>query len=220
MKISEFINLGINPATAYILGLCFPLLKEKQLSGHPNYYILGAVNHNTGKITDEELNAHFFKVSELIGEYIPQGFGDILVYNNSPIYGRIQPKEGFSVIMEKDMDEYYQELYNMVEMLKNNTENNKILFARGCFDGRSSFDTSRHYLSIDVDRDHQRQELIKEILQSLAIKINLNQREQNYDKNDQIRVEAKSIPYFYKKVGFYSLCRSNIIKKYIYGNSI
>ncbi len=218
MKITEFFKSGINPATAYILGLCFPLLKIKTIKDKPQYFILGSVNHNLGQITDAELNSHFFDVSELFKEYLKQYMiDDLMMYNNTPIYGRIQPKEGFSVIMEIDIDNYKSQLFEMAKQLqKSEVVENKILFTRGCFDGRASFDTTAHYLSIDVDRDEERQDLIADIIQSVGIKVNLNRRGKDYPKNDQIRIEPKSLKLYAQKIGFYSVRRRSIVSKYLY----
>ena len=216
MKISEFFKSGINPATAYILGLCFPLLKKKSLKDN-QYFILGSVNHNSGQITDSELNSHFFDVSELFKEYLGQyNTDDLMMYNNTPIYGRIQAKEGFSVIMEIDIDNYDSQLFGMAKQVRNSKNNeNKILFIRGCFDGRASFDTTAHYLSIDVDRNIARQDLIVDIIQSVGIKVNLNRRGDGSSKNDQIRIEPKSLERYAEVIGFYSVRRRSIVSKYL-----
>lgn len=211
MKASEFIDSGINPATAYIIGLALPLYKEKRLRGED--YIIGAVNHNANMITEEEIALHFMSVNNLIDEYL-QSADDCLVYNQSPIYGTIQPKKGFSVILEKDID-IYSKLIESVTHILDKSEEIRVAFVKGCFDGRSSFDTSRHYLSIDVDRRHNLQEIIRDVINSLGISVNLNQREYNHPKNDQIRIEPQSLRKYIVKVGFYSERRRTIIQDYL-----
>ena len=47
----------------------------------------------------------------------------------------------------------------------------KKAFARGCFDGRSSFDTTMHFLALDTDRIYSRQDLIKSIFEQLKISL-------------------------------------------------
>ena len=42
MKISDYFKMGINPATSYILGLSYPMLKIKQI--RDDYYILGCAS--------------------------------------------------------------------------------------------------------------------------------------------------------------------------------
>lgn len=213
MKISEFFKLGINPATSYVIGLSFPLLKIKSIDDE--YFILGSVNHNSNMITDQEIAIHFMEVSKLLNQYLGTQLDMILVYNNSPIYGKLQPKQGFSIVMQLDCNDYIKEMTKMVIHLKEASEECRIQFTRGCFDGRSSFDTSRHFLSIDVDRDHQRQYIIAEVIKSLGIELDLNQREKDYDKNDQIRIIPQKLPLFMSKVGFYSVRRNNIINNYL-----
>ncbi len=217
MKISHFFNLGINPATAYILGLCFPKTKIISIEGNTNKFILGSVNHNVNQITDGELNAHFISVSNLFNAYIQPEDKGLIQYNNSPKYGRIQPKKGFSIVMEIDKPDYAERLFNMVKQVVSEPDEIKSFFVRGCFDGRSSFDTSRYYLSVDVDRDYIRQDLIDSIIHSLDrnIHTNINRREKDHPKNDQIRIKKESLKLYCDKVGFYSICRRNIVEKYI-----
>lgn len=213
MKISEFFKLGINPATSYILGLSFPLLKVKDLGN--GYYILGSVNHNANMITDPEITMHFMEVSKLLSIHLSSKLDKILVYNHSPIYGIIQPKLGFSVVLQLDDDNYLERMRMMVMELKKAPENCRVQFVRGCFDGRSSFDTSRHYLSLDVDRDHQKQNLIVSIIGSLGINVDLNQRDKDHPKNDQIRIVPQNLRLYMTKVGFYSVRREEIISNYL-----
>lgn len=214
MKISEFFNLGINPATSYVLGLSFPLLKIKEVDN--GYYILGSVNHNPNMITDQEITKHFMEVSKLLNEHLKCIALDmVLVYNNSPIYGKLQPKKGFSVVMEIDMPNYKNLMFDMAKQLIDAPEECRVYFTRGCFDGRSSFDTTRHFLSIDVDRDIPRQNLIAKIIRSIGLDVDLNQRGQYYDKNDQIRIVPQKLRTYMTKVGFYSYRRHDIVNDYL-----
>lgn len=213
MKISDYFKMGINPATSYILGLSCPMLKIKQIRG--DYYILGSVNHNPNMITDQEIAIHFMEVSNLLNQYISDPLDMILVYNNSPVYGKLQSKRGFSVVMQLDIDDYKERMEAMVVDLQNASEECRIQFTRGCFDGRSSFDTTRHFLAIDVDRDHHRQDVIAAIVESLGIELNINRREPGYDKNDQIRILPQKLSRYMQKVGFYSARRHKIISDYL-----
>ena len=213
MKISDYFKMGINPATSYILGLSYPMLKIKQI--RDDYYILGSVNHNPNMITDQEIAIHFMDVTNLLNQYISDPLDMILVYNNSPIYGKLQSKQGFSVIMQIDVDDYKEKMEAMTVELQNASEECRIQFTRGCFDGRSSFDTTRHFLAIDVDRDHHRQDIIAAVIESLGIELNINRREPGYDKNDQIRILPKKLTRYMQKVGFYSVRRHKIISDYL-----
>lgn len=213
MKISDYFKMGINPATSYILGLSYPMLKIKQI--RDDYYILGSVNHNPNMITDQEIAIHFMEVTNLLNQYISDPLDMILVYNNSPVYGKLQSKQGFSVVMQLDIDDYKERMEAMVVDLQNASEECRIQFTRGCFDGRSSFDTTRHFLAIDVDRDHHRQDVIAAIIESLGIELNINRREPGYDKNDQIRILPQKLSRYMHKVGFYSARRHKIISDYL-----
>lgn len=213
MKISDYFKMGINPATSYILGLSYPMLKIKQI--RDDYYILGSVNHNPNMITDQEIAIHFMEVTNLLNQYISDPLDMILVYNNSPVYGKLQSKQGFSIVMQLDIDDYKERMEAMVVDLQNASEECRIQFTRGCFDGRSSFDTTRHFLAIDVDRDHHRQDVIAAIIESLGIELNINRREPGYDKNDQIRILPQKLSRYMQKVGFYSARRHKIISDYL-----
>lgn len=213
MKISDYFKMGINPATSYILGLSYPMLKIKQI--RDDYYILGSVNHNPNMITDQEIAIHFMEVTNLLNQHISDPLDMILVYNNSPVYGKLQSKQGFSVVMRLDIDDYKERMEAMVVDLQNASEECRIQFTRGCFDGRSSFDTTRHFLAIDVDRDHHRQDVIAAIIESLGIELNINRREPGYDKNDQIRILPQKLSRYMQKVGFYSARRHKIISDYL-----
>lgn len=211
MKATELFSKGLNPAIAYIIGLCLPLYKEKRLNGE--WYVIGAVNHNANMINETELAQHFMSVSNLILEYFGDD-ADMLFYNKTPIYGSIQPKKGFSVIIEKDTDVEYVML-EQLEKINESEQNIKTTFVKGVFDGRSSFDTTAHYLSLDIDRDHRKQDKIAEIIKSLGIDVNLNQREMNHAKNDQIRINPNHLGKFLFDVGFYSIRRESIIRNYL-----
>lgn len=213
MKISDYFKMGINPATSYILGLSYPLLKIKQIRG--DFFILGSVNHNSNMITDQEIAVHFMEVSKLLSEYMNDPLDLILVYNNSPIYGKLQSKQGFSIVMQLDIDDYEGQMKEMVIKLRNASEECRIQFTRGCFDGRSSFDTTRHFLAIDVDRDHNRQDIIAAVIETLGIGLDINRREKNHEKNDQIRIIPNRLALYMRKVGFYSVRRHNIITSYL-----
>jgi hypothetical protein len=211
MKATELFSAEMNPAIAYIIGLCLPLYKEKIIKD--NLYVIGAVNHNANMITETEIAQHFMSVNNLISKYLGED-NDMLFYNQTPLYGTIQPKKGFSIIIEKDTD-VKQLMLDRLEDIKENTVETRRAFVRGVFDGRSSFDTTAHYLSVDTDRDHQKQHLIAEIIKSLNIGVNLNQRDLNHPKNDQIRIQPYSLKKYLIDVGFYSVRRENIIKKYL-----
>lgn len=212
MHINDLENMEINRAIAYAIGLIYPLYKEKNLAGKE--YILGCVNHNAGKVTQDQLNAHFRTVFQLFKECM--GNDAPKLKSNKTVDYTISPKEGFSVIIDKtDVEESNCKniLTKKVEEIKNADENVKKEFVKGCFDGRSSWDTTAHYLSIDVDRDYKRQDLIVEIIESFGILININRREINHKKNDQIRIKPDSLNEYLSKIGMYSTCRKELVEK-------
>lgn len=66
MTITELRDCEMNRAIAYTLGMIYPLYKERPLFGRT--YITGCVNHNKGKVTQNELNAHYRAVFQLFNE--------------------------------------------------------------------------------------------------------------------------------------------------------
>lgn len=217
MNIYELENHEMNLALAYALGLMYPLYKEKKLN--EKEYILGCVNHNSGMITQNEINAHYIAIRELFNKYI--GANVIELKTNKCTDYRISSKEGFSVLIEKtgvSKEKCIEIMTKRVEEIKESSDDIKKEFVKGCFDGRASWDKTAHLLSIDVDRDYNRQDLIRDIVVSLGIDLNINRRVKNHPKHDQLRIKRNSLRYFMDNINFYSICRANIVNNAI--NSI
>ena len=213
MNISLLASLPISKSIAYVLGLMFPLVKIKSIPLLDNKsYLIGPVNHNKNMITDDQLAAHFKSVRHLL--ITDDNTKDILIKDNQ--VNKIQSKRGFSILIEtgeKTSAECDAILFSLVEKIQNSSEEIKKEFVCGCFDGRSSWDTTSGYLSIDVDRNSRKHELIKNIIESLNINVNVNAREPDYNKNDQIRIKPDSLKQFMKEIGLYSVCRTELVKK-------
>lgn len=214
MNIRELQNTQINKALAYTLGLIYPLYKEKKLDNKD--YILGCVNHNAGKVTQDELNKHFRDVYKIFN--VCMGNSAPEIRTNKAAEYTISRKEGFTVLVERtgvSKEQCIEILTQKVQEIKDSSIEIKKEFIKGCFDGRSSWDTTAHYLSIDVDRVYERQDLVIEIIESLGILVNNNRRAINHKKNDQIRIKPDSINDFMENIGMYSACRTSIVKKAI-----
>lgn len=210
MTIKELENYPLNPALAYTLGLIFPLYKEKSLDGKD--YILGSVNHNPGMVTLTQINEHYKFIEDLITKYMDKNALQLKT-NKCDSY-TISPKEGFSIIIDKSgltRDETLDILTKKVIEITNQTNELKKEFIKGCFDGRSSWDKTAHFLSIDIDRDYNRQDIIIGLLDEKGIKYNVNRRDLNHSKNDQLRIKFDSIPLFMSIIGLYSTCRTQIL---------
>lgn len=210
MTIKELEKIPINPALAYVLGLIYPLYKEKKLDGKD--YIIGSVNHNSGMVTQTQLNEHYKSIKDLISKYMDKN--KIILKTNKCDAYTISSKEGFSIILDKSglsRDETIDILTRKVNEITNHTNELKKEFIKGCFDGRSSWDKTAHFLSIDIDRDYNRQDIIKGLLENQGINYNLNRRDLNHIKNDQLRIKFDSIPIFMSNIGLYSTCRTQIL---------
>lgn len=206
MTIKEIEKIKLTPGLAYVIGLSYPLIKIKKTEN--TEYIVGAINHNN--ISQDDLANHF-KILNNISKNIDSK--NIILRANKGISSKL----GFSFLIETDnLSKFDCEkiLSKKVQEIKDSSDCEiKKDFMRGCFDGRASWDKTFHYLSIDVDKNHDKQNLIKEIFNSFGIEINLNQRELNYGKNDQIRIKANCVRKFITDIGLYSVCRKNIIEK-------
>jgi hypothetical protein len=204
MKISELDTRNINVGIAYSIGLIYPLIKEIEYKGIN--HLAGQVNHQSNMITDGELTTHFKLIYDFLSTHIPEGF---LLLSNSE--NKLSKKKGFSILIENDIAGNNDILNKMVEIIRKSDLEIKKYFVRGCFDGRSSYDKSSGYLSIDVDRDYSKQAIIKEIIASFDIDVNLNTRDSDHKKNDQIRIQRKSLKDFISKIGLFSLRRNKIL---------
>lgn len=205
MTIDDIELCEMDEQLAYVLGLCYPLYKEIEYDSKK--YILGSCNHN--KISGEELVAHIKAVQSFLKKsHLTE---NVLMLDNSIIK---VPKKGFSIMIEKNKP--YSNIFKKTvqQILEANTDIKK-MFIRGCFDGRGSWDTSAHYISLDVDRDTHKQTIIAQISSSLGIELNINNRGKDAEKNDQIRVIKKCVNKFLVEIGLFSECRKNIIKNNI-----
>lgn len=213
MTISELEQITINPGIAFILGLIYPLYKTGQ-SNDMETFIKGCINYNT--ITEEELANHFKLVMNFLEQSNIRNID--LKANKQPDFS-ISKKKGFSVIIWKEnkSDKICMDILTkkVLEIKKSDNIEVKKAFARGCFDGRSSFDTTMHFLALDTDRIYSRQDLIKSIFEQLKIDLNLNRREINHPKNDQLRIKPKYLSKFLNEVGLFSKQRAEKIQHFL-----
>ncbi len=212
MTIDELKDEEITSGIAYVLGLIYPLYKTGKNNQGRNF-IKGCINYN--KISDEDLAEHFKIVLNFLDD-----INIDLKANKQPYYS-ISPKKGFSALIWKEdkKDEICRGiLTNKVREIKESNDIEiKKSFAKGCFDGRSSFDTTMHFLALDVDRDreYEQQNLIKAIFDDLQIDLNLNRRDINHSKNDQIRIKPAYLSKFITEIDLFSKTRKDDVINYI-----
>ena len=203
-KVSEFIALPLSNSKAYLLGLIVPLLKEIPDKGMKSY-VVGQVSHNPNKIDDAQLLSHFKSIVEMCNN----DQVEFLIKDNTFKIGSssISSKVGFSVILENDVKKVDKQLTDLlVDSINWDLEHIKMLI-RGFFDGRSSVDTTYGYLSLDVDRNYEKQDEIKNIINTLGIEVNINKRTKDHSKKDQIRIARKDKDNYITLVGFFSVVR-------------
>lgn len=207
MKVSELKNIKLTKELAYVIGLVYPLNKSTEYNNRS--YLVGPINYNA--IDDDDLTNHFLKINDLIKEITPSP----KLYSNKTSNRTISNKKGFSILLEKNLDtkKCDEILTNIVkEILHHDSDEIRRYFIIGCFDGRSSWDRTAHYISIDVDRDYEKQDLIELIANSFNIELNKNRRAKDHNKNDQLRIKKKSLNLFLSKIGFLSRHRKNLIE--------
>lgn len=213
MTIKELQKTKITPGLSYVLGLIYPLYKTGK-NNKGEAFIKGCINYNS--VSEEDLAEHFRFVINFFNE---NSLENIDVKSNKQDGFSISSKKGFSILIwieNLKESECIKILTEKIQELKSsNDKESKRAFARGCFDGRSSFDTTMHFLSVDTDRVYERQDLIKSIFDDLDIELNLNRRKINYQKNDQIRLKPKSISKYLKEVDLYSKTRKQALEKFI-----
>lgn len=207
MTIDDIELCEMDEQLAYILGMCYPLYKKKDFNNKS--YIIGACNYN--KIQNEELISHILAVKRFLQNSKSSSIQTIDMLDNSKLK---RTKKGFSILIENNK-EYADIFKKRVDELFLSNDKIKIMFTRGCFDGRASWDTTSHYISLDVDRDQEKKQLINNILSSVGIDLNINNRGENAKKNDQIRIRKSCVQKFLDDIGFFSTYRTNIIKNNI-----
>jgi hypothetical protein len=208
MNVKDLCSLNFNHAKAYILGMIYPLYKKIEYDN--KNVLLGSVNHNNNMINVDDLVGHFQKIIRLLKKYnIPSN----IIKNNDQLKGVM--KKGFSIVIEANDPEFDNLINKEIDKIIKETTEIKKYFLIGCFDGRSSYDKTAKYLSVDIDRDYIKQDKIKEIAESLGIDINLNRRDCNHKKNDQMRIKRDSLKKFFNSIGLLSIRRSNILKEEI-----
>ncbi|WP_038102744.1 hypothetical protein, partial [Ureaplasma diversum] len=171
---------------------------------------------NSGMVSDDELASHFLLIIKLINKYMSMIKPEIKSNDSSEF--QISSKDGFTILIEKtnvSTEKCIDILTNKVNSIKNSNEQIRAAFIRGCFDGRSSYDTTSNYLSIDVDRNYNKQNLIVEILKLSEIYVNLNRRDSNHKKNDQIRIKKESLDKLLNSIDMYSVRRKKTIIKFL-----
>lgn len=214
----------LSPAVAYVIGMTLPLYKEKTLGGIS--YIVGSVNHNPnpGNVILETPNVSLSYVSEaeigqhfnIVNNFFKFNGLDVKILANRNNVGSISAKNGFSILInkgEKTTDECKSILKECLDVISRSSDEIKCNFIKGCFDGRSSLDWNNNrkivrYFAVDVDRDHQLQEEINKIANSIKISLNINQRSHDHSKNDQIRIKHDAFLAFEENIGFFSPFRS------------
>lgn len=210
ISIDEIKVTNMTEGLSYVVGLCLPLYKEKEFNNKK--YLIGSVNHNT--VNEENIAVHF---KEILGLLKKSNLNSICLLNNKNSTSfSISTKKGFSVLIENTNISKAESMEILITKFKeiiNSSDECKKSFLRAIFDSRGSWDNSRHYFSVDVDRNHKLQSSIQSLFRSFDIEVELNQRAPDYPKNDQLRIRPRSVNVFLNKIGLYSIERKIILQK-------
>lgn len=199
MKYNEFINWSWSNSKAYILGLLFTRIDIGIKTDSNKNYLIGQIAHNPNMVTNNDIMGHLMNLSELL-------LKDNIDINNLTIFndnikivsddinkGRRSGKKGFVVGFEIDIDnENLERIKNkintdLMELVKEIPDEHINYLLAGTIDGRSSYDTTLGFISIDINRDYAKQELIRKTISKKNIGIQINARDKNHKKADQLR---------------------------------
>lgn len=224
MTIQELENIPMSPALAYVLGLIFPFYMDKDEVTdvyHQKKYAAGCVNHNANMVSDADLAIHFKAVSTLCKSLNIQ-----VKTNSKDKYDKTDfscsSKKGFSCLIDTTgMDKTHcEEIFRKrIQEIQKCEKEIKKYFVRACFDGRGSWDTTTHFFSVDIDRKasdskNRTDQFLLETICDAVIgngAIQINQREWEHKKNDQLRLRPKFLNKFLNSVDLFSVARKKIL---------
>lgn len=235
MLYKDFLNMEWGKATAYIMGLIFTRIDLGHIVNSSTIYCLGQISHNSNMATRDQIISHQISLTELIEKdgyttvgLIEQNDNIKIIKSNSS--SRKSGKKGFCLVLKIDdstIQPYkngnnieYLKLKEQLHtdlMYKISTITNNVLpyFIAGTIDGRSSYDTTAGYISIDIDRNYDRQREIEKLLNMVGIKFNINTRGNRVDvsKADQLRYDDAK--YILQNIPLISDIRKNNIISHI-----
>lgn len=172
------LNLGtsvLNPSAAYVIGL---LLCDEQFYHNGRRFWQASIRHNPRQATTEELQQHLEQVRLIVQELgLANSFNLIPFYKqrNINIVKYSAGKIGIIGAIEQLIQEYNIEnlLQDITQPLLNSNNEIKRAFLVGVFDGRSSYDKTAKFISLDFNNDSVC-ELLLTILNDLNVIYNTN----------------------------------------------
>ena len=214
MTLDEFIELEINPAKAFILGMIFPLYTEKTAKNGKRY-ILGQVRHNAKHISEDDLLEHHKLIKRFLKEFeIAEKIQ--VVANQTEEFGNLSgPLRGFTLLIEKEEKESesssFERIFNLVKEIDNENDELKKYFVKGVFDGRSSMDTNSHLIVVDYNLEGEAAEIFSSIVSSLGFDLVPNKRHEGEGRNAQFRIKTSGLSKFNNEIGFFSVRRQKYL---------
>ncbi|MET3682930.1 hypothetical protein ABID56_001020 [Alkalibacillus flavidus] len=212
------LNIGIDMGsskfltenTAYFLGL---LLADESIALEGRTHWIAPVRHNPKKYDMTSLEHHYYLVkslSEQIGKENKTFFIDYFKSIGVKFSKFNAGKYGFVTLFEQTEDEYTLEklVDDIFQPLKNSSHTVLQAFLVGCFDGRSSYDKTYKFISLDIQNQNLFN-LIAELISRLGIKANLNNSHNARKRNNsgstpragQIRIKSHE---YLENIGFIS----------------
>ena len=223
MTINELAQTKMSEGLAYLIGLLYPLLTDKKEivdKFHNRKYIGGNVNHN--EVSVEDIAAHFNSVLKLFANC---NLTNIIIKNNKkdPAQKKdfsCSSKMGFTCLVETTgvgINNTESILKKKVQEIEVADIDTRKAFVRGFFDGRGSWDNTLHMFSVDVDRNPSRTRWLQKICESVIGdgSVQLNLRESNHPKNDQMRIRKNYLRRFLTSVGLFSVARKDILENHV-----
>lgn len=191
------------------MGLMYPRIDIVDIDSISNWVLAGTVAHQANTINDTQLTEHIMNIYEMfnkdkLAEYFPIETSNNVKYLKLNGNLRKNGKKGFIIYLESEISKSKENNFQILQQKFDSYLKNIIItipdrfidnFIVGTIDGRSSFDKSRHLVSIDIDRNIEKQNILSNIIAKSSIDAEINSRTGRSDasKSDQLRYSSKSL---------------------------
>lgn len=199
--------------SAYFLGL---LMADEQIIINGERYWIAPVRHNPKQYDDVELEQHYSIVKALGEDLNKSGLTHFISYykNRGVTFEKFNAgKNGFVTLFKQLKADYSLDelIGDIQEGLRNSSGQVKRAFLVGVFDGRSSYDKTYKFISLDIEND-KLVVLLDNLFSDLGITTNVNslysarKRDNPNAKPRKPQIRIKYLD-FLKKVGYISPIR-------------
>lgn len=210
---------GFSSSSAYFLGSILAGDESYRLYGQGKKVWLALTKHNSGYITEAQLESHFKAVEKLTDGLTARMYKkNELVFRNwfTP------NKQGFAAVFESPEDIGSDDICSFAaDTIKSMTLDDKKRLILGAFDGRCSIDVNKttgeiRYIVLDCGNDES-MEILSSVLSQLGLRYNCNYARDRLEggepRKPQLRIAAASTSAYAQSIGFISSVRMDILFK-------